>query len=84
MKNDNLIYLRSVMERMTTEQLDDLLHEEMAKETPNGEMIRQALKVLEERERDIPVEMTPEIEAAWERYRETEEPVQDKPVHKRG
>lgn len=84
MKNDNLIYLRSVMERMTTEQLDDLLHEEMEKETPNGEMIRQALKVLEERERDIPVEMSPEIEAAWEQYRETEEPVPDKPVQRRG
>ena len=84
MKNDNLIYLRSVMERMTTEQLDDLLHEEMEKETPNGEMIRQALKVLEERERDMPIEMTPEIEAAWEQYRETEEPVPDKPVQRRG
>lgn len=84
MKNDNLIYLRSVMERMTTEQLDDLLHEEMEKETPNGEMIRQALKVLEEREKDMPVEMTPEIEAAWEQYRETEEPVPNKPVQRRG
>lgn len=84
MKTDNTIYLRSVMERMTTEQLDELLHEELAKETPNGELVRQALRVLEERERDIPVEMTPEIEAAWERYRETEEPVLDKPVQRRG
>ena len=84
MKTDNTIYLRSVMERMTTEQLDDLLHEELAKEMPNGELVRQALRVLEERERDIPVEMTPEIEAAWERYRETEEPVLDKPVQRRG
>lgn len=80
MKNDNLIYLRSVMERMTTEQLDELLHEELAKETPNGEIVRQALKVLEDREKDIPVKMTPEIEAVWENYRKNVEPVSDKPV----
>lgn len=84
MKNDNLLYLRSVMERMTTEQLDGLLHEELAKEVPNGEIVRQVMKVLEDRERDLPLEMTPEAEAAWKRYRETEEPLPDKPVRRNG
>lgn len=83
MKNDKLIYFRSVMEQMTTEQLDELLHEELNKESPNGEMVRQALKVLEEREKDIPIEITPEIEAAWENYKGDLEIPLDKPVWQR-
>lgn len=83
MKNDNLIYFRSVMEQMTTEQLDEFLHEELNKESPNGEMVRQALKVLEEREKDIPIEITPEIEAAWENYKGDLEIPLDKPVWQR-
>lgn len=82
MKNDNLIYFRSVMEQMTTEQLDELLHKELAKATPNGEVIRQALMILEDREKDIPVEMTPEVTAAWKHYCDTEEPVQRQTVSK--
>ena len=80
MKNDNLIYFRSVMEQMTTEQLDELLHEELTKAAPNGEVVRQALNILEDREKDIPVEMTPEVAVAWKNYCDTEDPVQSRPV----
>ena len=74
MKNEKFIYLQSAMEQMTTEQLDKLLHEELAKESPDGETVRQALKILEEREKDIPVEMMPEIRSAWEQYRKPAQP----------
>lgn len=83
MKNDSLIYFRSVMEQMTTEQLDELLHEELTKAAPNGEVVRQALNILEDREKDIPVEMTPEVMAAWNLYRDTQEPVQSRPFFQR-
>lgn len=83
MKNDNLMYFRSVMEQMTTEQLDELLHEELTKAVPNGEVVRQALNILEDREKDIPVEMTPEVMAAWNLYRDTQEPVQSRPFFQR-
>lgn len=84
MKSDNLIHIRSVMERMTTDQLDELLHDELGKDAPNGEVIRQALKVLEDREKEIPVEMTPDIVAAWERYQENADEPADRPARQRG
>ena len=68
MKFDNLAVLRENMERMETQQLDTMLHEELRKEQPDGQLIRLIGSVLRERERDTIPEITPEIQKAWELY----------------
>lgn len=68
MKFDNLAALRENMERMETQQLDTMLHEELRKEQPDGQLIRLIGSVLRERERDTIPEITPEIQKAWELY----------------
>lgn len=57
---------------MSTEQLDKLLREELDRKAPSGAFVRTLLQVLWEREKDMPPEITPGIEAAWERFRERE------------
>ena len=46
---------------MSTEELDQVLQAELEKEHPNEEVVLPILHELEEREKDIPVEMTPEV-----------------------
>ena len=47
-------------QQMPTEELDQILQAELAKEHPNEEVVLPILRELEEREKDIPVENTPE------------------------
>ena len=47
--------------QMPTEELDQVLQAELAKEHPNEEVVLPILRELEEREKDIPVETTPEV-----------------------
>ena len=47
--------------QMPTEELDQILQAELEKEHPNEEVVLPILRELEEREKDIPVEMTPEV-----------------------
>lgn len=70
MQNNSITSLRERLEALPTEQLDRMLQEELEKEKPEGQLIRIVLKVLWEREKDMPVEITPGIEAAWEKYRQ--------------
>lgn len=48
-------------QQMPTEQLDQILQAELEKEHPNEEVVLPILHELEEREKDIPVEKTPEV-----------------------
>lgn len=48
-------------QQMPTEELDQILQAELAKEHPNEEVVLPILRELEEREKDIPVENTPEV-----------------------
>lgn len=48
-------------QQMPTEQLDQILQAELKKEYPNEEVVLPILRILEEREKDIPVEETPEV-----------------------
>ncbi|MBE6943351.1 MAG: DUF4367 domain-containing protein [Ruminococcaceae bacterium] len=48
-------------QQMPTEALDQILQAELQKEHPNEEVVLSILRELEEREKDIPVERTPEI-----------------------
>ena len=69
MKNENMTSLGSVLAEMSTEQLDRMLHEELQRDPPDGDAVRLILRVLEEREKNLPRESTPEIEKAWKKYR---------------
>lgn len=48
-------------ELLATEDLDQLLQEELEKDQPNEEEVLPILRILEEREKDYPVEETPEV-----------------------
>ena len=69
MQDNSITSLRELLEKMPTAQLDQMLQEELDKEKPDGNAVRMILRVLREREKDMPVEITPEIQEAWEKYR---------------
>lgn len=68
MKKNNANSLRMFLDQTPTARLDEMLWEELSKESADEELVGTILQVLEERERDYPVEITPQIEAAWEKY----------------
>lgn len=70
MKIDNRTHLREILQRMPTEQLDELLNEQIRAKEGDGEIVRQILRILREREKGCPVPMTRETEEAWEEYRQ--------------
>ena len=47
--------------QLPTEELDQILQAELEKEYPNEEVVLPILRILEEREKDYPVEKTPEV-----------------------
>lgn len=70
MQDNSVVSLREMLEQLPTEQLDKMLHLELQKEPPDPDAVRLIMHILEEREKDLPVEVTPAQEAAWERYRQ--------------
>ena len=54
-------------QQMPTEELDQILQAELEKEHPNEEVVLPILRELEEREKGIPVEKTPEVLAILEK-----------------
>lgn len=75
MQDNSKASLREMLEKLPTPQLDRMLQEELDKEKPDGNAVRMILRVLREREKGMPVEITPEIRDAWEKYqRNTAEP----------
>ena len=62
--------LRQMLEQMTTEQLDKMLHQELKEKPANAESVRLILDVLYQREKDIPIAVTPQIETAWKQYKQ--------------
>lgn len=70
MQDNSVVSLREMLEQLPTEQLDKMLHLELQKEPPDPDAVRLIMHILEDREKDLPVEVTPEQEAAWERYRQ--------------
>ena len=59
-------------EQLSTEELDSILQAELRKEHPDEEVVLPILRLLEEREKDIRVEQTPEILAISEKLNEHE------------
>ena len=67
-------YLHMKWSEMPTEQLDEILQQELRKENPEEEVVLGILRILEEREADHPVAMDLEIRNAWEMYHEKTAP----------
>ena len=68
MKNYNTTGLRGVIEQMSTEQLDEMLQHELEKESVDESAVHLIMEVLEKRDQDKPVEINPQVAAAWEKY----------------
>lgn len=67
---------------MPTPELDEQLQQELLKEEPNEEVVLGILRVLQEREKEYPIQVTNQVQDAWDRFREkTDRP--KKPNRKR-
>lgn len=69
MQENDMTSMRAKLEQMDTGQLDELLNRELEKDHADGDTVRLILDVLWEREKDLPVEITPGVRMAWEKYR---------------
>ena len=68
MKLNNMASRRAFLEQMPTHELDDMLRAELQRETVDGDLVRLLLRVLEEREREHPLEDNEVVAAAVEKY----------------
>lgn len=68
MNQFNMVDLRAQWEQLPTEQLEKMLQAETVKEVPDEDMIIELLHILEAREADRPLALTPREEAAWKIY----------------
>ena len=68
MKNYNTTGLRGMIEQMSTEQLDEMLQHELEKESVDESAVHLIMEVLEKRDQDMPVEINPQVAAAWQKY----------------
>lgn len=68
MESNNVTSIRQMLEQMTTEQLRDMLDKELHTEPVNGDSIRLLRSILQDRNKGVTVEMTPNLERAWEKY----------------
>lgn len=78
MKNYNTTGLRGMIEQMSTEQLDEMLLQELGKEPVDESAVRLIMEVLEKRDQNVPIEINPQVAAAWEKY-QIHTPVQNRP-----
>lgn len=70
MENNN-IDLRIKLERLPEEQLQEMLQTEVAKEVPDDDLVLLLLNILEERDKEKPLELSPKEQAAWKKYRKS-------------
>lgn len=70
MENKNITDLRRELNRMSSQQLRELLDRETGKETPDDDLVLTALHILEDRDADQPAGLGPKTEAAWKTYQD--------------
>lgn len=70
MEVNNGVGLRESLERLDTASLDELLRLELERETPDADVVRLIMSILEQRDRETPREMTPRDAQAWQRYQQ--------------
>lgn len=68
MESNNVTSIRQLLENMSTEELREMLDKELHAQQVDGDAIRLLLQILRERQKDVVVEMTPNLERAWEKY----------------
>lgn len=82
MQENNALSLRKELELLSIADLDNMLQEELHKEDASPEKVRLILAVLQEREKDIPIEVTAAEQAAWQRFLSHKAASSDKPAKK--
>lgn len=82
MKNDNLTDREEELEQLSTQQLDNMLQAKLQKEDADPTEVRAILKVLEEREKNMPTQMDDVDQLAWQKYQSRVKEDSDKPVKK--
>ena len=80
MENVNIADLRRELNRMSSQQLIELLDRETGKETPDDDLVLTALHILEDRNADQPAELGPKSEAAWKTYQDSVRKREPKPT----
>ena len=65
---NNTASLRAYWTEMSTEQMDDLLQDELGREVPDGDKVRLMLQILEARDTLTPAEAEEAANAAWDKY----------------
>lgn len=68
MESNNVTSIRQMLEQLPTDTLREMLDKELHTEPVNGDSIRLILNILRDREKPVTVEMTPNLERAWEKY----------------
>lgn len=68
MQLNNATSLQAVLEQLSTERLDQMLHKELQKDPVDDHAVKLILRLLREREKNCPTDMTPEMEQAWVKY----------------
>ena len=71
MKLNSVASCREFLKELSTSELDRMLQAELRKETIDDDLVRLVLSVLEEREKNYPVELNDEVVAAAERFENT-------------
>lgn len=80
MENKNITDLRRELNRMSSQQLTELLDRETGNETPDDDLVLTALHILEDRNADQPAELGPKSEDAWKTYQDSVRKREPKPT----
>lgn len=70
MMHSDKTYRREELEMLSTQQLDEILRAEVAKDGMDENAVKQILDILEKREANDPVEISVNVDAAWKTFRE--------------
>lgn len=71
MKELNTVDLRNQWEPLSTPELEAMLQAELDRKLPDDEKVLLLLHILEAREPDLPLQLSPREEEAWQQYKQT-------------
>lgn len=72
---NDMTSVQELFEQLPTEQLREMLDKELHTEPVNADAIRLLMGILRERNKENPVQITPETEQAWEKYQQDSEKI---------
>lgn len=65
---DKMIDSLRKLEQLDSQQLEEMLHAETQKETPDDDLVLQILDILKTRDAEKPIELSPKSQVAWKKY----------------